>query len=94
MTSTQISYIVENLLDDVTDSETYLEKCDYIILSKQDRIFIGPDKKLYFDMSNKLLIVTDVNEKGEEVVYSDKIISRCYYTFDSILLFVMKLGVE
>ena len=43
MTSTQISYIVENLLDDVTDSETYLEKCDYIILSKQDRIVIGPD---------------------------------------------------
>lgn len=94
MTSTQISYIVENLLDDVTDSETYLEKCDYIILSKQDRIVIGPNKKLYFDMSNKLLIVTDLNEKGEEVVYSDNIISRCYYTFDSILLFVMKLEVE
>ena len=110
MTKSQVTYVVNTLLDDATDAITPLRKCAYFVMTKEEVKFNKHIKAhFYFDTANELVRVMpykivkeipshsnyqQINGTIYEYLTDDKGLVCDIYPFSEIILFKVLQGVE
>lgn len=110
MTKTQITYIIETLLDDAVNTITPLRNCEYFIIGKQETKFVKHSRyHYYFDTTNELVrimpyrVVQSIPEHSNykqinNVIYEymtdDNGLCCDIYPFSEILMFKVMEGIE
>lgn len=90
MTTSQIKYIVNTVLEDTTDDFTLLDKCKYLIIDTFYAKYGDKQTMFYFDTTNEILSLYECKEvkrvpSHENYKIIDSTIYELQYNADGIV---------